>query len=272
MIKCVGVNFLAGFHRLPSSFMSALCLLQTSSGWARGVPSLRLESVTLAITALRRGEDGSFLERLICFYFASPFRVPSNSIMQRKQILLAWPESSFRFVCKRVWKTQTNFLANLVHWNERQLSIFLYLCSVMFDSSATLWTIACQAPLSMGFSRQEFWSVLPCLPPGIFPTQELSLCLHCSEVFAALQADSLPAEPLGKPFLTSLVSFKKFKPLQQPLRGGGWCWELLASSWKIIKEPMRAFQWCCFGGTTLWDFPSACLSFITYYIIPYSFK
>ena len=30
----------------------------------------------------------------------------------------------------------------------------------------TLWTIACQAPLSMGFSRQEYWSGLPCPPPG----------------------------------------------------------------------------------------------------------
>ena len=31
---------------------------------------------------------------------------------------------------------------------------------------ATLWTIACQAPLSRGFSRQEYWSGLPCPPPG----------------------------------------------------------------------------------------------------------
>ena len=30
----------------------------------------------------------------------------------------------------------------------------------------TPWTIACQAPLSMGFSRQEYWSVLPFLSPG----------------------------------------------------------------------------------------------------------
>ena len=34
---------------------------------------------------------------------------------------------------------------------------------------ATLWTIACQAPLSMGFSRQEYWSGLPCSPPGDLP-------------------------------------------------------------------------------------------------------
>ena len=34
---------------------------------------------------------------------------------------------------------------------------------------ATLWTIAHQAPLSMGFSRQEYWSGLPCPPPGTLP-------------------------------------------------------------------------------------------------------
>ena len=34
---------------------------------------------------------------------------------------------------------------------------------------ATLWTVACQAPLSMGFSRQEHWSELPCPPPGDLP-------------------------------------------------------------------------------------------------------
>ena len=34
-------------------------------------------------------------------------------------------------------------------------------CSVVSDS-ATPWTVACQAPLSMGFSRQQFWNELPC--------------------------------------------------------------------------------------------------------------
>ena len=34
---------------------------------------------------------------------------------------------------------------------------------------ATLWTVACQAPLSVGFSRQEHWSGLPCPPPGDLP-------------------------------------------------------------------------------------------------------
>ena len=35
--------------------------------------------------------------------------------------------------------------------------------------SATLWTVAHQGPLSMGFSRQEYWSGLPCPSPGDFP-------------------------------------------------------------------------------------------------------
>ena len=34
---------------------------------------------------------------------------------------------------------------------------------------ATLWTVACQAPLSTGFSRQEYWSGLLCPPPGHLP-------------------------------------------------------------------------------------------------------
>ena len=34
---------------------------------------------------------------------------------------------------------------------------------------ATLWTVAHQAPLSMGFSRQEYWDGLPCPPPGDLP-------------------------------------------------------------------------------------------------------
>ena len=37
----------------------------------------------------------------------------------------------------------------------------------------TLWTVAHQAPLSMGFSRQEYWSGLPCLLPGDLPNPEI---------------------------------------------------------------------------------------------------
>ena len=41
--------------------------------------------------------------------------------------------------------------------------------SVVSDSLATLWTVALQAPLSMGFPRQEYWSGLPLPSPGDLP-------------------------------------------------------------------------------------------------------
>ena len=63
----------------------------------------------------------------------------------------------------------------------------MYACSGM-SNSATLWTAACQAPLSMGFSRQEYWSVFPCPPPGYFPAPRIE---HKSPISPALQAESL---------------------------------------------------------------------------------
>ena len=44
----------------------------------------------------------------------------------------------------------------------------------MSGSFATLWTVARQAPLSMGSPRQEYWSGLPFPSPGVFPTQGLN--------------------------------------------------------------------------------------------------
>ena len=43
----------------------------------------------------------------------------------------------------------------------------------MSDSFATPWTITCQAPLSMGFSRQEYWSGLPFSSSGDLPTRQV---------------------------------------------------------------------------------------------------
>ena len=73
-------------------------------------------------------------------------------------------------------------------------------CVLLF---ATLWTVALQAPLSMGFSRQEHWSGVPCPPPvdlsssGIDPVSLSSLCdpKDCSppgsSVHGMLQARTL---------------------------------------------------------------------------------
>ena len=61
----------------------------------------------------------------------------------------------------------------------------------------TLWTIARQAPLSMGFSRQEYWHGLQCPAPEDLPTQGLNPhLLHLLN----WQMGSLPLTPPGKPF------------------------------------------------------------------------
>ena len=59
---------------------------------------------------------------------------------------------------------------------------------------ATPWTVACQAPLSMGFSRREYWSGLPFPSPGDLPDPGIE------PWSPALQADSLPTELWGKPY------------------------------------------------------------------------
>ena len=58
---------------------------------------------------------------------------------------------------------------------------------------ATPWTVARQAPLFMGFPRQECWSGLPFPSPGDLPNPEIK------PVFPALQVDSLPLSRQGSP-------------------------------------------------------------------------
>ena len=65
--------------------------------------------------------------------------------------------------------------------------------SVMSNSLPPHGLQPVRLPLSMGFSRQEYWSGLPCLPPGDLPDPGIK------PRSLALQADSLLSEPPGKP-------------------------------------------------------------------------
>ena len=62
-----------------------------------------------------------------------------------------------------------------------------------YQTYATPWTVVHQAPLSMEFSGQEYWSGLPFPSPGDLPDPGIKLRSP------ALQADSLPSELPGKP-------------------------------------------------------------------------
>ena len=64
---------------------------------------------------------------------------------------------------------------------------------------ATPWSAASQAPLSLGFSRQEYWSGLPLPSPGDLPTSEIE------PGSLTLQADALLSKPPGKPMINPQV-------------------------------------------------------------------
>ena len=86
---------------------------------------------------------------------------------------------------------------------------------------ATLWTVAHQAPLSMGFSRQEYWSGLPFPSPGDLPNPGIK------PRSPALQADTLTSEPPGKP-----ITHKAEENQQQH-------WASIGRV--ILKIPLRVF-------------------------------
>ena len=106
------------------------------------------------------------------------------------------------FICAGVKVHKSSMFHNKAKLKEPSLSEFsenLICISIVKVKSlsrvrlfATLWTVAYQAPLSMGFSRQEYWSELPCPPPWDLPNPGIE------PGSPALQADALPSEPPGK--------------------------------------------------------------------------
>ena len=88
------------------------------------------------------------------------------------------------------------------------------------------WTVAGQAPLSLGFSRQEYWSGLPCPPPGDLPNPGIE------PRSPALQADSLLSEPPEKPKKTGVGSLSLLQgifPTQELNQGLLHCKRILFS-------------------------------------------
>ena len=69
---------------------------------------------------------------------------------------------------------------------------------------ATVWTVAYQAPLSMGFSRQEYWGGLPFPSPGDLPDPGIEPGSPASE------ADALTSEPPGKCYMYFMAIQKKY--------------------------------------------------------------
>ena len=79
------------------------------------------------------------------------------------------------------------------------ICVYVYVC-VHAQSCLTLcdpWTIACQPPLSMEFSRQQYWSELPFPPPGDLPNSRIE------PESPALASRFFITTPPGKPYIPS---------------------------------------------------------------------
>ena len=128
----------------------------------------------------------------------------------------------------------------------------VWLCS-------TIWTVSCQAPPSLGFSRQEYWSGFHVLLQGIFPTQGWNLHLLC---LLHWQVGSLPLVPPEKHHaLLCLIysircpSWPKLMEIKSPE------WEVGLTIAKVMLQQQSFLRWC-FIFQIVWS-QSLCLLVIT---------
>ena len=82
------------------------------------------------------------------------------------------------------------------------INVCVLSCFSPVQLCATLWTVARQVPLSIGFSRQEYWSGLPCPSPGELPDPEMEPASLLSPVFVVRFFFFLPLVLPGKLHLT----------------------------------------------------------------------
>ena len=90
------------------------------------------------------------------------------------------------------------------------VELLLFSRQVLSNSFVTLWTVARQAPLSMGFSKQEYWSGLPFPPPGHLPDPGIKVAPPMSPTLAG---GFFTTEPLGKPPCHLSIVYSSVYPL-----------------------------------------------------------
>ena len=105
------------------------------------------------------------------------FKVPSGMIYC---VCILWNDCCSKVDNTSITSTATFFLYGN-NFPDLCVCVQSLSCVQLF---ATPWTIACQAPLSMGFFRQEYWSGLPFPPPGDLPNPGIELVSLVSPVLA----------------------------------------------------------------------------------------
>jgi len=130
-------------------------------------------------------------------------------------------------------------------WNLHACMLSHFSCVWLF---VTPWTVAHQAPPSMGFSRQEYWSGLPCPPPGDLPTQGSNPgLLHCRQTLYHL---SHQRSPMWNPEHGIMILFAKQKQRHRQReqmcghQGGRGMWDELGD-WDWHTYTISEVKWNC---------------------------
>ena len=120
---------------------------------------------------------------------------------------------------------------------EVSASVCVYVSHSVVSNSVTPWTVDCQAPLSMEFSRQEYWSELLFPSPRDLPTQGLNPgLLHCRQILLCRLSG-----PPGKPRF--LLTCWLFSGVNSQLSGA--LWLSLSLSQQLCIESFFVLQiWC----------------------------
>ena len=124
--------------------------------WSLGTQSR--SSATREAAAMRSNEDP-----------AQPYitlkRIIFNKILLETVILILGPSPELCFPEQRI----SGDCFGLSRAESAVEVLVAQLYPILFDPNATPWTVIHQSPVSMGFSRQEYWNGFPCPPPGDLP-------------------------------------------------------------------------------------------------------
>ena len=142
---------------------------------------------------------------------------------------------------------QLSLLGMVILWSSVYVYLFKYVCVFQMLSRvwlfATPWTVACQAPLSARFSRQEYWSGLPFPSPGDLPDPGSNLgLLHCRQiltVWSAFCGVCTPNPELLPSFLPSFAIYVSYSNKCNPVSPSAdeltfWALFFLVLKWPLL--------------------------------------
>ena len=118
-----------------------------------------------------------------CHFLLQSFK--KDFLLKKKRLPIKNKEKKNFQKLKKSWIHRKGSLREKMNpgWSVLRRACLCPNCFSCLSLFATPWTVVHQAPLSMGSSRQEYWSVLPCLPPGSLPAQgSNSGLLQCRQI------------------------------------------------------------------------------------------